>query len=131
MPMSEQKNFYHIVEELCSRDTRYKPDAYEFVVQALHFTQHKLKRQGHIAGAELLNGIRDFAIDQYGPMAKTVLKHWGIMKTEDFGNIVFSMVEHHILSKTAEDSADDFKGVYDFDHTFDHVLRDCCIQDPE
>ncbi len=87
--MGEQKNFHQVVEEICATDNRYKPDAYEFLLEALAFTQNKLKRKGHVSGGELLEGIRDLAIERYGPMVKAVLRHWGISETLDFGNIVF------------------------------------------
>lgn len=114
--------FFKIVEEICLSDKRYKPDSYEFVLQALHFTQKKLKRKGHIAGKELLGGMAQFALDQYGPMARAVLKHWGIAKTDDFGNIVFNMIQAKLLSKSESDSLNDFKDVYDFDAIFSNVL---------
>jgi uncharacterized repeat protein (TIGR04138 family) len=126
--MEEKKNFYNVVEEIFREDSRYKPDSYEFVMQALHFTQEKLKKQSHLNGKELLYGIRDYAIEQYGPMAKTVLNHWGISGTEDFGNIVFNMIGKKILSKTENDSLADFKEVYDFDSAFSNVLRDSVIK---
>jgi len=122
--MDEKKDFYQVVEEICAQDLRYKADAYEFMMQALHFTQDKLQRKTHVTGKELLGGIREFAIKQYGPMAKTVLAHWGITKTQDFGNIVFNMVDKKILSKTEADSIDDFKDVYDFEVVFGNVIRD-------
>jgi uncharacterized repeat protein (TIGR04138 family) len=122
--MKEKKDFYQVVEEICVSDSRYKPDSYEFLMQALHFTQTKLKKEGHLSGKELLEGARQFAIEQYGPMAKTVLNHWGINKTEDFGNIVFNMVEKELLSKTEQDSLDDFKNIYDFDSAFSNVIGD-------
>lgn len=122
--MEKQKNFYEVVQELCEKDSRYKADAYEFLLEALHFTQTRLKKQGHISGKELLEGMRDFAIEQYGPMAKTVLSHWGITKTQDFGNMVFNMIEKSLLSKTETDSLDDFKDVYNFELVFSNVLRD-------
>jgi len=122
--MEEKKDFYQIVEDICEKDKRYKPDSYEFVTQALHFTQGKLKRASHINGVELLEGIREFAIQQYGPMARAVLTHWGITKTEDFGNIVFNMIDKNLLSKTETDSLDDFKDVYAFDVVFANILRD-------
>lgn len=127
--MEEQKNFYQVVEGIFIEDNRYKPDAYEFVIQALHFTQNKLKRETHVTGRELLEGIREFAIEQYGPMVKTVLSHWGITKTVDFGNIVFNMVGKKLLSKTDEDTIDDFKDIYDFDAVFGNILRDSVIKD--
>lgn len=126
--MEEKKDFYQVVEDVCAEDKRYKADAYEFLMQALHFTQSKLKREKHVTGRELLEGIREFAIEEYGPMAKTVLGHWGINKTEDFGNIVFNMVDKKLLSKTQEDSIDDFKEVYDFQAAFGNVLGDSRIK---
>lgn len=112
-------NFYKKVEEIARKDHRYKADAYEFMIQALWFTQKKLKRKGHISGRELCEGIRDFALEQYGPMTKTVLGHWGISRTEDFGEIVFNMVDNWLLGKTDTDSREDFKNVYNFNDTFD------------
>lgn len=112
-------NFYEKIEEIIKKDPRYKLDAYEFVMQALSFTQRKLNREGHISGKELLDGIREFGLDLYGPMTKTVFQHWGVRTTEDFGEIVFNMVENGVLGKTDKDSRDDFKNVYDFNDTFD------------
>ena len=127
--MEEKKDFYQVIEEICAKDNRYKVDAYEFLMQALHLTQSKLKKQAHISGKELLEGIRELIIEQYGPMSKTVLAHWGINKTLDFGNIVFNMVDKKILSKTEEDSLGDFKDVYDFEKAFGNVLRDVVIKE--
>ncbi|MFH1458567.1 MAG: Minf_1886 family protein [Candidatus Omnitrophota bacterium] len=127
--MERRVNFYQAVEEICAADTRYKPDSYEFLMQALHFTQERLNCKTHVSGRQLLEGIRKFVIEQYGPMAKTVLKHWGITRTEDFGNIVFNMVHERLLSRTEEDSIDDFKDVYDFEVVFGNILRNSVIKD--
>ena len=121
--MKEKKDFYKIAEEICEKDPRYKPDSYEFVMQALHFTQRKLKKTGHISGKELSEGVRDFAVELYGPMAKTVLGHWSIGKTEDIGNIVFNMISAGLLSKTEGDSLDDFRGVFDFEAAFGNFFK--------
>ena len=112
-------NFYNKVKKIAQKDPRYKIDAYEFVMQALVFTQHKLKKHGHISGGELLEGIRDFGLEQYGPMLKVVLGHWGVKSTEDFGEIVFNMVENNLMGKNENDSREDFKNVYDFDKAFE------------
>jgi len=129
--MEKKKNFYQIVEEICEKDSRYTPDSYEFVVQALHFTQKKLKKEKHITGQELSRGVRELAIEQYGPMSKIVLNHWGINNTQDLGNIVFNLIDRKLLSKTEEDSIEDFKDVYDFEAAFGNVLRDSVIRDSE
>lgn len=127
--MEKKKGFQQVVEDIYNKDSRYKPDAYEFIMQALHFTQGRLKKQGHISGKELLEGVRELAIEQYGPMAKTVLAHWGVNNTEDFGNIVFNLVHEKALSKTDTDSIDDFRGIYDFGAAFGNVLRDSVVKD--
>jgi uncharacterized repeat protein (TIGR04138 family) len=77
-----------------------------------------LKKEKHVSGRELLEGIRDLALRRYGAMAKAVFDYWGVKKTQDFGNIVFNMVHEKVLSKTDEDSLDDFNDVYDFEETF-------------
>ena len=123
-----KRDFYELIEEIYHKDERYKPDGYEFLMQALHFTQNKLKRKGHVSGRELLEGIRDFAIEQYGPMAKTVLNHWGIKNTEDFGNMVFNLLETKVLSRTEQDTLEDFRNVYDFNSAFGNVVRDSIIK---
>ncbi len=116
--------FFDLVEEICSRDNRYKPDAYEFVLQGLNFTQDKLKKKAHVSGRELAFGLRDYAIEQYGALAQTVLMHWGINCTHDFGEIVYSMIEKKLLSKSDEDFLADFNSVYDFNLAFANILAD-------
>lgn len=120
--------FYDLVEEICRRDKRYKPDAYEFVLQGLNFTQKKLKKTAHVSGGELAGGLRDYGINQYGALAGTVLAYWGISQTRDFGNIVFNMIEKKLLSKTKEDSLLDFDAVYDFKAAFSNVLESSVVE---
>ena len=112
-------DFSKKTEQIIKKDPRYKPDAYEFIMQALWFTQETLKRKGHVTGRELVEGIRGFGISQYGPMTKAVLEHWGVKTTGDFGEIVFNMIEEGMLGKTDEDSREDFKNLYDFNEAFD------------
>lgn len=116
--------FFDLVEEICSQNKKYKPDAYEFVLQGLSFTQNKLKKQTHVTGRELASGLRDYAIEQYGALAQRVLSHWGINQTQDFGEIVYSMIEKQLLSKSEEDYLADFNLVYDFNQAFANVLAD-------
>lgn len=127
--MEEKRDFFEVVDEICIKDRRYKPDAYEFIMQALHFTQSKFKKDTHVSGKELLEGIREFIIQKYGVMSKTVLNHWGITTTMDCGNIVFNMVQNKLLSKTETDSIEDFKDVYEFESVFGNILRGITIKD--
>jgi len=110
-------DFYKKIEEITGKDPRYKADAYEFMMQALWFTQKKLQRTAHVSAKELLDGVRDFGLNQYGPMTKSVFEHWGIKSTEDFGEIVFNMIDHNLMKKSDQDSRQDFKNVYSFEGT--------------
>ncbi len=91
----------------------YGLEAFQFVLGALEVTQQQLPARRHITGKELLDGIVRYGKQEFGPMALSVWNHWGIHSTEDFGNIVFKMVEEGILSKTDQDSVDEFKTEYD------------------
>ncbi len=72
----------------------------------------------HVSGRQLCEGLRDYAIDQYGLMAAAVLRHWGIHRCEDFGRIVFAMVDSGMMHKTDGDRLEDFHGVFDFREAF-------------
>jgi uncharacterized repeat protein (TIGR04138 family) len=120
-------DFRLLVEEIYSQDKRFKPDSYEFVMQALEYTQKTLKRSGHVSGRELAEGMREFALKLYGPMAKVVLNHWGIRATADFGTIVFTLIGKKVLSRTESDAEADFANVYDFGDAFKPVLKNITI----
>jgi uncharacterized repeat protein (TIGR04138 family) len=79
----------------------------------------------HVTGQQLCVGLRDFAIRRYGMMAPAVLRAWNLRSTDDFGRIVFAMIDHGLMSKTAEDSLEDFRSVFDFDEAFsrDELVR--------
>lgn len=121
--------------EVVRRDPRYTYEAYEFVFAALSHTQRLLGRipqegasaeigpQHHVSGAELLNGIRDLALREFGFMARTVFRMWGIEKTDDFGEIIFNLVESNLMSKTDEDTREDFHDVYDLDEALVRGFR--------
>jgi len=124
-------NFDEALEQITQKDPRYHRDAYLFVREALDHTQKLVSKTGkgdarqsgdeeaepkvrHVSGQELLEGIRAYALEQFGPMTLTVLSEWGVNRCEDFGEIVFNMVENHLLAKTKKDSREDFKGGYSF-----------------
>ncbi len=116
--MRKTTSILEAIENIVDRDKRYKIDAYNFVLEALNYTVRKIKKSRHITGKELLGGIKQYAQEQFGPMTRTVFHHWGVHATEDFGNIVFSLVAAKILNKTEQDSIDDFKNGYSFEDVF-------------
>jgi len=106
-------------DEILSKDSRYKIEAYFFVLAALDYTRKETGKPKHLTGQELLEGIRKLGLEQYGIMTKTVFESWGLKTTNDFGQIVFNMVNASILSKTEEDKIEDFDNVYDFTEVFE------------
>jgi len=121
-------NFQEALLGILDRDPRYAEDAYHFLREALDFTIKLLEKpvEGpgrHVSGQELLEGIRQFTLKEFGPMALRVLNTWGIRRTDDFGEMVFNMVGAGILGKTDEDRREDFAGGYDFDAAFAKPFR--------
>ena len=118
--------FSEIVGLICKEDARFDRKAYNFVRQALDHTVKEVKRKNpertgksqHVTGAELLEGIRAYALEQYGPLTKTVLNTWGIRRCADFGDIVFNLIEYNVFSKTENDRREDFADLYDFEEAF-------------
>jgi len=116
-------SFEEALHLILEKDARFDAHAYHFVREALDFTVRLLAKpvegpSRHVTGGELLEGIRQFALQEYGPLTKTVLHRWGIRRCEDFGEIVFNLVEMGVLGKTEEDRREDFAGGYDFDDAF-------------
>jgi uncharacterized repeat protein (TIGR04138 family) len=116
-------NFSDVVNEICRKDSLYDPEVYSFVREGLDHTLKSLKRHGqngnrHVSGQELLNGLRDYALKEYGPMSKMLLNMWGVKSCEDFGRIVFNLVSSGVLGKTDTDSQNDFKNGFNFDDAF-------------
>jgi uncharacterized repeat protein (TIGR04138 family) len=77
----------------------------------------------HVCGHELCIGLKDYAIERYGMLAKSVLNKWGIHYTRDFGNIIFAMVEAGLMRTTDDDRIDDFDSIYEFDDVFADPAR--------
>ena len=107
------------LEELAARDLRYPLEAYLFVLAALEHALQRLGERRHLTGQELSEGVRIFALEPYGMMARTVLANWGCRTTDDFGNLVYDMIGAGIMSKTPEDRIEDFHAVYDFGKAFE------------
>ena len=119
-----------IRRKVLAKDSRYDVNAYRFIYEALEHTQRLYERQRdsedparrHVTGQELLEGIRGYAALQFGPLAPVVFRSWGVMRTEDFGEIVFNLVEADLMGRTDTDRREDFANGYDFDEAFDGPL---------
>jgi uncharacterized repeat protein (TIGR04138 family) len=121
--------------EIVRRDPRYTYEAYEFVYAALNYTQKVLGRvpskevaeapsaEYHVSGRELVEGIRDLAIREFGLMARIVLRMWGVNQTADFGEIVFNLVEEKLMQKTDQDTRADFRDIFDLDQALVQDFR--------
>ena len=123
------------LDEVVRSDPRYAYEAYEFVYASLRHTQRRLGREPpaetqqsregdyHVSGPQLLEGVRDLALREFGLMARTVFRSWGINSTADVGEIVFNLVAANLMSKTDEDDREDFRNVYDLDQVLVHDYR--------
>jgi uncharacterized repeat protein (TIGR04138 family) len=113
------------IQQVAQKDARYAPAAYYYLFDALDYAMAKLGRNTrvgldrHISVSELLHGIKDYALDQYGPLARLVLESWGVRRTEDFGEIVFHLIEAGLLNRRDEDRKEDFEGVFSFHEAFE------------
>lgn len=115
--------FRQILAQIVKEDPRYAAESYLFLRKGLEYAVklHSKPDRGpgrHVTGRELLEGLRQCALREFGPMAFTVLATWGIRRTEDFGEVVFNLVDRGLLGKTEQDSRDDFAGGYDFKQAF-------------
>jgi uncharacterized repeat protein (TIGR04138 family) len=122
--MSSPRDFSEVIEQIRKEHPQFEKGAYFFVRQALDHTLKAIKKESearsgrHVSGQELLSGIQEFALDQYGPMAYTLLQGWGLKQCADFGEIVFQLVEYGVLGKTDQDRREDFAQGYDFKDAF-------------
>jgi uncharacterized repeat protein (TIGR04138 family) len=122
----QDSEFSEVVALICKDDPRFDRRVYEFVRLGLDHTVKELRkkdaaraeRSRHVSGRELVEGLRAFALEQYGPMAKTVLNSWGVSRSRDFGDIVFNLIEYKVFSKTESDRQEDFDAIFDFDDAF-------------
>src|SRR5213596_1724997 len=115
--------FTEALDSIVASDPRYQREAYIFLRDALDYTTKQQKKAKgttvrHVSGPELLDGVRHYALKEFGPMVLTVFDNWGIRSTEDIGHMVFNLINAGIFGKTDEDSIEDFKNVYDFQQAF-------------
>ena len=120
--MKSGNEFEERVREIVADDPRFAVEAYVFVAEAVSYTTRRVAREEtdkrHISGQELLEGIRDLALKQFGPLTIDVLHEWGVRTTDDFGAVVFNLVNNGLLGASEDDSPEDFSGGYDFREAF-------------
>lgn len=111
--------FEQSVVSILKRDKRFDPHAYFFLKDALDFTLKRIESTGgqarHVTGPELLAGYRDFALEQFGPMASTLMNEWSVRKCQDVGDMVFHLIEEQVFGKQDTDKKEDFSEVFDFE----------------
>lgn len=115
--------FAEALDTILATDPRYQREAYIFLRDALDYTTKQQKKARgttvrHVAGPELLEGVRQYALKEFGPMVVTVFESWGVRSCEDIGHMVFNLIDAGVFGKTEEDSMEDFKAVYDFQEAF-------------
>lgn len=111
--------FEQSVVSILKRDKRFDPQAYFFLKDALDFTLKRIAETNggqarHVSGPELLAGFRDFALEQFGPMASTLMIEWNIRQCQDVGDMVFLLIEEQVFGKQESDKREDFSEVFDF-----------------
>ncbi len=111
--------FEKSVVSILKRDNRFDPHAYFFLKEALDFTLKRISDSNggqarHVSGPELLEGCRDYALEQFGPMASTLMTEWSVRKCQDVGDMVFHLIEEQVFGKQDSDKKEDFSEVFDF-----------------
>lgn len=121
--------FQDALEKILKQDNRYHAEAYAFLRDALEATLKRRKKARkdsvttHVSASELLDGFRHHTLQEFGPMAITVLNYWGLSGPEDVGNIVFNLVQSGVFGKTDEDTIESFREGYDFNEAFVQPFR--------
>jgi uncharacterized repeat protein (TIGR04138 family) len=115
--------FQETLEQVLARDPRYSREAYSFLREALEFTQKRRRKSRaaattHVSANELLEGFREYALQQFGPMGLTVLEYWGIRSTGDVGRMVFNLIEAGIFGRADDDRIEDFENGFSFEEAF-------------
>src|ERR1700757_3004370 len=118
-----QRSFNEVVEQIIDRDPRYDKEAYIFLKEALEFTIKQKKRGkteagSHVNASELLDGFRQLALKEFGPMVMTVLEYWGVRASDDVGEMVFNLIGAGVFGKTESDAVEDFRRALDFRAAF-------------
>ena len=133
MTQLDTRSFDEHIRDLCAADPRFSRETYEFCYEVLDFTMKTLAQSDeapqrlpvtrHISAQELLDGLRDYALQEFGPMARLTLKRMGVASCGDVGDVVFNLVNAGLLGKQPRDRREDFNAGYDFETAFSKPFR--------
>lgn len=134
MPPTDEPSPLKSLDEIVETVGLYPREAYKFVQAGLNYTVEKIHAEQaddpeinrHVTGQQLCEGLREFALKEWGLLAHTVLKRWNITTTYDFGRIVFALVEYKHMAATEDDTVEDFRNVFDFKTAFDSNYKIEC-----
>lgn len=102
-------------EDVVARDSRYNARAYALLMDVIHY----LGEDGrHMGATDILEEFKERTLDQYGPLAYTVLTEWGVRCCEDIGEMMFNLTEARRVRKDEDDTPEAFVGGYDFKEAF-------------
>ena len=132
-------DFDQTVESIIESDDRFAAESYYFLRDALDVTHRELKKRHgqdhqaqHVSGRQLLEGIRQHALEEFGPMSLTVLTEWGITRCEDFGEIVFNIAERmmvEVLVKAFNKEKKEVREVYKREGDLGNVAEEFSSRD--
>lgn len=117
------------------RAAQFPEEAFQFVREGLAYTAKlfhgepqrpnadQADDRRHVTGQQLCMGLKKLATERYGLLAKAVLCKWGIRATDDFGVIVYALIDRSELRQGERDNIDDFKNIFDFEEAFAEPAR--------
>lgn len=118
------------IDELARRDRRYPGDAYVLVFEGLECALARIPARRHVTPAELVLGVREAALNQWGLLARAVLESWNIHETGAVGDLVFNLIRHGLLEAGEDDTPEQFMRVFSFDDGFEAAFDELLESDP-
>ena len=125
-----QERLQEQIEEIARRDRRYPPEAYVLVFEGLECALARMSSRRHVTPSELVEGVREAALSQWGFLARAVLESWGVQDTGAVGDLVFNLIRRGLLEAGEDDTPEQFVGVFSFDDGFDRAFRESLERDP-
>ena len=113
---SDEIDFYSDkYDDVAAMDERYAARGYALVMDVINFLFRDKK---DISDYDILEEFKERTLDQYGPMAYTVLREWGIHSCRDVGNMVENLAASRRIRHSEGDDTGAFDAGYDFKEAF-------------